>query len=99
MLPGAVTTDEESACCREMASQCGVGDMPSSHSCFKTLSVPDQAALAKRSFDLFQQFRPLYIVQQQLDSLQELSQMSSGVVSLGHSPPKTSPASTEILRI
>ena len=99
MSPGAVTTEEEAACCSEMASQCDEGDMPSSHSCCKKLSVPDQAVLAKRPFHLFQQFSPLYILQQHPDFVQELPQVFSSVASFGHSPPESPPVSSEILRI
>src|SRR5262249_7927896 len=99
MLPGTATTAEEAACCQEMASECGHGAMPSSHSCCKTVSVPEQASLAKGAFDLFQQLSPLYIVQPAFDSIQNTNQVLHLVVGVGHSPPETPPSSSAILRI
>jgi hypothetical protein len=97
MLPGGTTTDEESACCREMGSECGHGSMPSSHSCCQTVSAPGQAAIAKASFKL--SLTLLYVGPPQLDFNQSLPQASRAVVSIGHSPPETPPAAPEILRI
>jgi hypothetical protein len=97
MLPWGTMTDEEYTCCREMASECGQGNMPSSHSCCKTVSAPGQAALAKASFKLAVTL--LYVGPQQLDFNQSQPQAFRTVVSVGHSPPETPPASTEILRI
>src|SRR5437899_8768921 len=99
MLPGAVTTAEEAACCREMASDCGHANMPSPHSCCKTLSAPDQAAVAKGSFKLFQQLNPLYVVQPSFDSVPAVQQVFRPVVGIGHSPPEAPPSSSTILRI
>jgi len=98
MLPGGATTAEESACCREMRGQCGHGKMPSSHSCCKTLSAPDQAALAKVPFKVLQQFDLLFIAQPAFDSARSLPQIFGTVVAFGHSPPETPPSSFEILR-
>lgn len=98
MLPGAITTDEEAACCQDMDSDCGQGDMPSSHSCCKAISAPNHA-LAKRSFESSQQFNPLYIVPPNFGFAEAAQQMIHPVVGLGHSPPETPPSSTAILRI
>ena len=97
MLPGGTTTDEESACCREMGSECGHGNMPSSHSCCQAVSAPGQAAIAKVSFKLLVTL--LYVGPPQLDVNQNLPQASRAVANIGHSPPETPPAATEILRI
>ena len=99
MLPGTATTADEAACCRKMASECGHGNMPSSHSCCKTLSVPEQASLAKGTFQLFQQLSPLYIVQASFDSAHGIQQVLHLVVGIGHSPPETPPSASAILRI
>ena len=99
MLPGAVTTAEEAACCREMASDCGHADTPSSHSCCQTLSAPDQAAVAKGSFKLLQQLNPLYVVQPSFDSVPAVQRVLLPVAGIGHSPPETPPSSSAILRI
>jgi hypothetical protein len=97
MLPGGATTDEESACCREMGSECDHGTMPSSHSCCQTLSPSDQAALVKASFKLSMNL--LYLGAPEIDSDQGLPQVISSAISIGHSPPEGSPASFQILRI
>jgi hypothetical protein len=96
MLPWGPMTDEESACCREMASECGQGNMPSSHSCCKTVSAPAQAAVAKASFNLAV---TLLYVGPQHDFTQSVPETFRAVATIGHSPPETPPASTEILRI
>jgi len=96
MLPGA-TADDESACCREMGSDCDHGNMLSSHSCCQTLSGLDQASLAKASFKLAVNL--FYLGQPDLGLNLDPRQTSHAVVSLGHSPPEASPTATEILRI
>lgn len=97
MLPGGATTDEESACCREMGSECGHGSMPSSHSCCQRVSAPGQAALGKASFNL--SVTLLYVGPPRLDFNHSLPDAFRTVASIGHSPPETPPASPEILRI
>jgi hypothetical protein len=97
LLPGGTTTEEESACCREMASECGHGNMPSSHSCCQTVSAPAQAAVAKTSFKLAVTL--LYVGSPQHDFTWSLPETFRSVATIGHLPPETPPASTEILRI
>jgi len=96
MLPGAMA-DDESACCREMGSDCDHGNMASSHSCCQTLSGSDQASLAKASFKL--SVNLFYLGQPDLGLNPRPRQTSHAVASLGHSPPEASPPATEILRI
>jgi hypothetical protein len=99
MLPGAAVTAEESACCRHMASQCGQGKMPSSHSCCKTLPTTNQVAIAKASFNLSPQLNLLYIAESQLGFAQGAPEAFLALVFSGHSPPEAPPSSSEILRI
>jgi len=96
MLPGA-TADDESACCREMGSDCDHGNMQSSHSCCQTLSGLDQASLAKASFKL--SVNLFYLGQPDLGLNLDPRETSYAVAGLGHSPPEASPPPTEILRI
>jgi hypothetical protein len=100
VLPSAALTAQEKACCRQMANQCGHDQMPSSHSCCKTVSPPDQTATVKSPFNLGYQL--------QVPGLPELTSPFFGlpepatfaVVSvLGHSPPQAQPVSPDILRI
>lgn len=48
LLPGAQLSEEEKACCREMAPQCGE-KMQASHSCCAKSANDDQSSLASRS--------------------------------------------------
>jgi hypothetical protein len=99
MLPGAMTTDEEAACCREMAPDCGQGNMPSSHSCCKTLSASDQAALAQAPFQLFQQLSLLYIAEPGFNSTPGVMSQVTAIISVEHSSPESPPSLPEILRV
>src|SRR5438270_7780091 len=99
IVPGIATTEEEAACCREMASECDHGSMPSSHSCCKMLSVADQAAAAKASFQLLHQFSSLYVVRSSFDSTWDTIRESDRAVITGNSLPESPPTSSAILRI
>ena len=82
-----------------MAHQCGHNGVSSSHSCCKTISAPDQSAVAKSSFKLAYQVQLLDFAQptDQLSVLPQLGLTTSAV--LGHSPPQSPPSSCDILRI
>ena len=99
MLPVSTMSDDEQACCREMAGQCGQADMPSSHSCCKTLAGPAQVAVAKSRFEL--SCRPIVVdLAQQYHDAQLSAQIAAAIpVFLDQSPPETSPSSSDILRI
>lgn len=97
VLPASPLNAEERACCREMANECGDMDMPSSHSCCKTLSAPDQNAVAKASFKLSTQLELACFVQP-VEFSATIPLGSHVVAILGHSPPETPPAAFEILR-
>jgi hypothetical protein len=96
VLPSGATS-EESACCRDMADQCDHGTMPSSHPCCKTVSAPEQTALAKAPFKLFVHL--LYFVPTTLHSAQATPEVFHTALAAGHSPPEGPPGSSEILRI
>jgi hypothetical protein len=97
LSPASSLNAEERACCREMANECGDMDMPSSHSCCKTLSGPDQNAVAKVSFKLSTQLELAYFVQP-LEFSATIPLASHVVAILGRSPPETPTAAFEILR-
>jgi hypothetical protein len=105
MLPGGATTEEESACCREMGPDCNSDDMPSSHSCCQRVSAPDRAALAKASFKLAKlaklsvNLHYFYSGPPQAALSQGLQQTAGTAITLGHSPPGAPLLSSEILRI
>src|SRR5579871_137374 len=63
VLPASSLSAEERACCREMAGNCGEMDMPSSHSCCKTLPAPELATVAKAPFNPSIQLEIAYFVE------------------------------------
>jgi hypothetical protein len=98
MLPSFAFTEQEQACCRRMAHQCGDREMPSSHSCCKTVG-PDRTAVAKSSFKLAYQAQLLYVAQAISQLAEPPQQALATFAVLGHSPPETPPSYPDILRI
>jgi hypothetical protein len=99
MLPASSMSDDEQQCCREMAGQCGQPDMPSSHSCCKTLAGPVQLTVAKAPFDLQGQCI-MYDLPLATHDLQAVTRISIAPVhGANHSPPTAPPLSPDILRI
>ena len=96
-LPSAALTPDERACCRQMASQCGGGQMPSSHSCCKSVVPLDQRALAKSPTQLVYQAQFLYLATVDLNHLPQSTSLPFPAI--GHSPPEAHPSSPHILRI
>lgn len=98
--PDAQLTEEEKACCREMANQCGSMDMPGDHSCCqKTVQHHDVAVVKNVSHSSFPQSTA------QVANL-HLSVLPSETVGhpavperLRHPPPSFTHPSIEILRI
>jgi hypothetical protein len=91
-------TTEEQACCREMGGQCGSDEMPSSHSCCKTLPAPVQLATAKSPFSL--DYHALTFALPEQTASQSLPEPTPFAIfaDLPHSPPGTPPTSG-VLRI
>jgi hypothetical protein len=52
LVPAAAMTAAERDCCKRMAQECGNKEMPQSHSCCQTTTVPDHLAAIKSSSDL-----------------------------------------------
>ena len=96
-LPSAVLTPAERACCRQMASQCGGAQMPSSHSCCKSVVPGDQRALAKSPTQPLYQAQFLYLVTVVLNHLPQSTSLP--FLAISHSPPEAHPSSPLILRI
>jgi hypothetical protein len=99
MLPVSTMSDDEQACCREMAGQCGQADMPSSHSCCKTLAGAVQVAVAKSRFELSCQSMVFDLPQPHHDGQVSAQVVAVTPVFLDQSPPETPPSSSNILRI
>ena len=51
-LQANAMTAAERDCCKRMAQECGKGNMPQSHSCCKTVAMPDHLPAIKASSDL-----------------------------------------------
>jgi hypothetical protein len=99
MLSAGSMSDDEQECCREMAGQCGQADMPSSHSCCKTLAASVQLAVVKAPFDLLHQWIVLDLPRSTSD-LQAVTQIGMAFLDgPAYSPPETLPLSPDILRI
>jgi hypothetical protein len=97
LLPDSQLTEEEKACCREMAPQCGE-EMQASHSCCMKSVKHDQSPLASRGHDL----RPELVVAQ-LRSHEGSWGLPGTLIPTGSfaspSPPGPAPGATTILRI
>src|SRR5438309_11798179 len=63
MLPSNIMTAQEKDCCRRMAHRCGDHTMPSSHSCCKTVGLPERVAVARSSFSQTPQLDLVYLIQ------------------------------------
>lgn len=97
LLPGSQLTEEEKACCREMASRCGE-QMQASHSCCTKSVKHGQSSLASRGDEL----RPELAVAQ-LGSQDGSWGLPAVLIPAGSfdspSPPGPAPGATTILRI
>lgn len=51
-LPGVQMSDEEKACCRHMADECGSADMPDSHSCCKKSTAAQTGSFQMKQCDV-----------------------------------------------
>ena len=99
MLPSGVLSAEEKACCREMANQCGDQGMPASHPCCKTITPPDQRALAKASFHLSYQAQLFYLLPARVQPNELPQYATPGFEVFDHSPPEAPRLTLDILRI
>ena len=97
LLPGGQLSEEEKACCREMAPSCGE-QMQASHSCCTKSVKTDRSLLAARSDDLNPNLTAARL------ALEEGSVSPLGAaIPIGslasHSPPGPAPGAITILRI
>ena len=97
LLPGSQVTEQEKACCREMALKCGE-EMQASHSCCTKSVKQDSSLLASRHQGLNPDltFVDLTLEDASLSPLE--AAIAIGLLA-GHSPPGPAPGSTTILRI
>jgi hypothetical protein len=99
LAPGVRLTQEEQACCREMAEQCGGAGMVANHSCCqKIVSVEQDAVVTQFAATGHALTQVAVVVSQVASALLGLSQFDTRPA-LGRHPPPASPATTQVLRI
>ncbi len=96
----AQLTDEEKACCKEMANSCRSTDMPSSHSCCQTTVNPQHPAMVKPASSVTYDrialtFLPVTIA----DTPQQGATGALEIREWRHPPPGYDSSTIEILRI
>lgn len=99
LLPGEELSPAEKQCCREMAGQCGRVDMPSSHSCCKTVVrahpvwLPRTSASPVQPLRVVSELPPENLVAANGDGGFALRRLSS------HAPPESPSDALPVLRI
>jgi hypothetical protein len=99
MVPAGGLNAEEDACCREMGPQCGSDQMPSSHSCCKTVASSAQLSLIRTAFDLQHLYLVIYLPEQTVSARTISGRVFAAFATHDHSPPEASVPSPDILRI
>jgi hypothetical protein len=98
LLPNRQLTQEEHACCKQMAKQCGSMRMASSHKCCQAeVRVPN--AFLKASGTVLHTAEHSSFVITQIPQIKPATEFNLHVGSSIHSPPESPPSSTTILRI
>ena len=97
VLPGSQLTEEEKACCREMAPRCGE-QMQASHSCCAKSVQQDSSLLASRHQGLNPDLTFVRLTFEDADLNPLGAAMPIGSLA-SHSPPGPAPGATTILRI
>lgn len=97
LLPVSQQTEEEKACCREMASQCGE-QMQASHSCCTKSVKHDQSSLAARGHELRPELAAVPLVTDE-GSPGPIGAMTSLGSFTSPSPPGPAPGAITVLRI
>ena len=97
LLPGSQLTEEEKACCREMAARCGE-QMQASHSCCTKSVKTDRPLLAARSGDVNPNLTAALLALE-AGSVRPLGAAIPIESLASHSPPGPAPGAITILRI
>ena len=101
MQANAMTAAERD-CCKRMAQECGKGKMSQSHSCCKTVGMPDHLPAIKSSSDFNSAHRVPVLAHAlpQISVAVPLVEFAPAVwASDMHGPPGSSPVTISILRI
>ena len=97
LLPGSQLTEEEKACCREMAPSCGE-KMQASHSCCTKSVRQDSSLLASRHQGLKPDLTAARLALEEGSVSPLAAAVPIGLLA-GHSPPGLASGATTILRI
>jgi hypothetical protein len=101
MQANAMTAAERD-CCKRMAQECGKGKMSQSHSCCKTVAMPDHLPAIKSSSDFNSAHQVLLLahVLPQISVAMPLVEFAPAVwASDMHGPPGSPPVTISVLRI
>ena len=100
LAPGVQLTQEEQACCREMAEQCGGAGMAADHSCCQKVVSVEQVAVVTQFAANSHAVTQFAVVAAQLVSAPAALNQFDARPPLGrHPPPPASPPTTQVLRI
>ena len=99
LAPGVQLTQEEQACCREMAEQCGSAGIAADHSCCQKVVSVEQVAIVTQFAGSGHAVAPAAIVAVQFDSVIPTPQEFGGRPPLGRHPPPASAPTRDVLRI
>ena len=95
-------TAAERDCCKRMAQDCGRGKMSQSHSCCKTVAMPDHLPAIKSSSDFSSGHATLVLAHAlpQIPAVVMVAECASWTCASDmHGPPGSPPSSISVLRI
>ena len=101
-LQANAMTAAERDCCKRMAQECGKGKMSQSHSCCKTVAMPDHLPVIKSSSEFNAGHHALVLahVLPQISVAMPLVEFAPAVwASNMHGPPGSPPVTISVLRI
>jgi hypothetical protein len=99
MAPGAQMTAEERACCRMMKSQCRQMDLSISHGCCKKAPMDDRDNALRTDTASSHAATFVAIPVSSFELLIPQGASGGRAQGLEHSPPKSPPSATTVLRI
>jgi hypothetical protein len=99
MAPDAQLTEDEQACCRAMANECGDMDMAAGHSCCQKIIRSQQVAVVTQPASADHAIIHGTFVPVQFTSFPLIAQERSIWLPSERHPPPAAPRTTEILRI
>lgn len=101
LLPITTMTAAEHECCKQMAGQCGQAGMPSSHSCCRRLSGPEDSFVKASNVQLnhLVSIGATYFYNANASLLNENPLVHASLDFAVHGPPGSPPTTISVLRI